>query len=134
MAQVIANGGKTEPPLFSRALASSPFWPKMYRYDDPEAQDVYDSLANLTGCTGERSLECLKSVDVQRVREASLQISGSQTYGSSSYTWAPVVDGGFLGQTLSEATKKGKINIEIGWGMYNTHEGNSFTHNGWLCY
>jgi hypothetical protein len=24
---------------------------------------------------------------------------------------------------LSEATRKGDVNIEIGWGMYNTHEG-----------
>jgi len=123
VAQVIANGGKTNPPLFTRALASSPFWPKTYAYDAPEAQAIYDSLVNLTGCIGTDSLKCLKSVDVQVIREASLQISGSQTYGTSSYTWAPVVDGKFLIQTLSEATMKGEVNIEVGWGMYNTHEG-----------
>jgi carboxylesterase type B len=128
VAQVIANSGKTSPPLFSRALASSPFWPKTYQYDAPEAQAIYDTLANLTGCAGKESLKCLKSVDVQTIREASLQISGSQTYESSSYTWAPVIDGKFLTLPLSEATRKGDVNIDVGWGMYNTHEGRfSFT-------
>ncbi|KAE9381572.1 putative carboxylesterase [Stipitochalara longipes BDJ] len=128
VAQVIANGGKTNPPLFTRALASSPFWPKTYRYNAPEAQAIYDSLVDLTGCTGMASLRCLKNVDVQVIREASLQISGSQTYGTSSYTWAPVIDGKFLTQSLSEATNEKEVNI--GWGMYNTHEGENFIPPG----
>lgn len=123
VAQVIANGGKTNPPLFSRALASSPFWPKTYEYDAPEAQSIYDSLANLTGCAGPESLQCLKTVDVQVIRTAALAVSGSHTYNTSSYTWAPVTDGTFLTQVLSEATRKSEVNIDMGWGMYNTHEG-----------
>jgi carboxylesterase type B len=123
VAQVIANGGKTNPPLFSKALASSPFWPKTYNYDAPESQSLYDNLANLTGCSGPESLACLKRVDVQTIRTASLAISGSHTYNSSSYTWAPVIDGEFLTQPLSQATIKGQVNIDYGWGMYNTHEG-----------
>lgn len=125
VAHVIANSGRTSPALFSRALASSPFWPKTYKYDAPEAQAVYNQLVNLTGCNdkGEDSLKCLKGLDVQRIREASLQISGSGTYGASSYTWAPVVDGVFLRETLTEATRKGEVNIETRWGIYNTHEG-----------
>ena len=123
VAQVIANGGKTNPSLFSRALASSPFWPKTYKYDAPEAQSIYDSLANLTGCAGPESLKCLKAADVQVIRTAALAISGSHTYTTSSYTWAPVIDGTFLTQVLSEATRKSDVNIELGWGMYNTHEG-----------
>lgn len=125
VAQVIANGGKTEPSLFSKALASSPFWPKTYKYDDVEAQAIYDQLVELTGCAGESdTLGCLKGVDVQVIRTASLVISGSHTYNTSSYTWAPVIDGKFLTQTLSQATIKGEVNIDFGWGMYNTHEGN----------
>ena len=123
VAQVIANGGKTNPPLFSKALASSPFWPKTYKYDAPEAQAIYDTLANLTGCTGPDSLSCLKTVDVQTIRTAALEISSSHTYNTSSYTWAPVIDGTFLPQTLSQATIKGQVNIDFGFGMYNTHEG-----------
>lgn len=128
-AQVIANGGKTNPPLFSKALASSPFWPKTYKYDAPEAQAIYDRMANLTGCTGPDSLNCMKSVSVQTIRDASLIIAASHTYNTSSYTWAPVIDGKFLTQTLSEATRKGEVNTDFGWGMYNTHEGQLPLHN-----
>jgi carboxylesterase type B len=123
VAQVIANGGNTQPKLFSKALASSPFWPKTYAYDAPEAQAIYDTLVNLTGCAGADGLSCLKSVDVQTIRSAALVISGSHTYNTSSYTWAPVIDGKFLTQSLSQATIKGQVNTEYGWGMYNTHEG-----------
>lgn len=126
VAQVIANGGQTNPPLFSKALASSPFWPKTYEYDAPEAQAIYDSLANMAGCAGPESLKCLKSVDVQTIRTAALAISGSHTYNTSSYTWAPVIDGKFLTQSLSQATIKGQVNIDFGFGMYNTHEGTFF--------
>ncbi|KAG0650660.1 putative secreted lipase [Hyphodiscus hymeniophilus] len=130
VAHVIANRGRTDPPLFSKALASSPFWPKTYKYDDPEAQAIYDNLANLTGCAGPESLSCLKSVDVQTIRTAALAISGSHTYNTSSYTWSPVIDGKFLTQSLSQATFKGQVNIDFGWGMYNTHEGENFIAPG----
>jgi carboxylesterase type B len=123
VAQVIANGGKTHPPLFSKALASSPFWPKTYRYNAPEAQNIYDTMVKLTGCAGKHSLACLKAVDVQTIRDASLIISSSHTYNTSSYTWAPVIDGKFLTQSLSQATLKRQVNIDFGFGMYNTHEG-----------
>jgi carboxylesterase type B len=127
VAQVIANGGKTDPPLFSKALVSSPYWPKTYNYDAPEAQSVYDTFANLSGCSGPESLKCLKNADVQTLRTAALAISGSHTYNTSSYTWAPVIDEKFLTQPLSQATIKGEVNIDFGFGMYNTHEG-KFLH------
>lgn len=131
VAQVIANGGKTNPPLFSKALASSPFWPKTYKYNTPKAQAVYDAFVELAGCKGEEdSLKCLKGIDVQTLRTASLVISGSHTYNTSSYTWAPVIDGTFLTQPLSQATIKGQVNIDFGWGMYNTHEGENFIPPG----
>jgi len=123
VAQVIANGGKTDPPLFSKALASSPYWPKTYNYDAPESQSVYDTFANLSGCSGSESLKCLKAADVQTLRTAALAISGSHTYNTSSYTWAPVIDRKFLTQPLSQATIKGEVNIDYGFGMYNTYEG-----------
>lgn len=130
VAQVIANGGHTEPKLFTKALASSPFWPKTYKYDAPPAQWIYDTLARLTNCTGPGSLRCLKTVDVQTIRTAALQISYRHTYNTSSYTWAPVIDGSFLRQPLSEATARGEVNIAEGWGMYNLHEGENFIPPG----
>lgn len=133
VAQVIANGGSTRPRLFSKALASSPFWPKTYGYDEGQAQELYEEFARLAGCgkdSGEESLRCLKEADVQVLREASLELSASHTYNTSSYTWAPVIDGEFLREPLSEATKCGRVNVEDGWGMYNLNEGENFIPPG----
>ncbi len=140
VAQVIANHSRrqgsqqpaVERPLFRAALASSPYWPKTYAFDAPEAQWQYDALANLTGCAGPGSLACLKRADVQRLRDAALTIAGSHTYNTSSYTWAPVIDGQFLDRPLSEATggKGGGVELTYGFGMYNTHEGENFTPPG----
>ncbi|KAG9821847.1 carboxylesterase, partial [Aureobasidium melanogenum] len=130
VAQVIAQNGRTNPPLFSKALASSPFWPKTYKYNAPQAQALYDSLASLTGCSGPDSLQCLKTVDVQTIRDASLTISGFHTYNTSSYTWSPVIDGTFLTLPLSSATANGHMNIDYGFGMYNLHEGENFIPPG----
>lgn len=131
VAQVIANGGNTSPKLFNRALASSPFWPKTYNYDSPEAEDIYTQLVSLTGCdcsNDKDSLACLKSVDVQTIRNASLEISESHQWTTSSFTWAPVIDGDFLRKPLSHATSQ--VNAEQVFSMYNTHEGENFIPPG----
>lgn len=126
--QVIARGGHTNPKLFHNALPGSPFWPKEYRYDDPEAEAVYDRLVQLTGCgKAKDSLKCLKQVDTQTIRNASLIIDASHTYNTSSYTWAPVIDGEFIQTRLTEVTK---VNPERVWGMYNSHEGENFVPPG----
>ncbi|KAJ9621273.1 hypothetical protein H2203_007325 [Taxawa tesnikishii (nom. ined.)] len=130
VAQVIAQNGRTNPRLFTKAISSSPFWPKTYKYNAPQAQDIYNTFANLTGCSGPNSLRCLKTVDVQTLRAAALSISGSHTYNTSSYTWAPVIDGTFLTQPLSKATAGGDVNIDYGFGMYNLHEGENFIPPG----
>ncbi|TGJ80042.1 hypothetical protein E0Z10_g8730 [Xylaria hypoxylon] len=116
--------------LFRQALASSPFWPKTYRIDAPEAQWRYDTLVNLTGCAGPESLKCLKSVDVQKIRDANLVIVDSHKYNTSTFEWGPVIDGAFLRRPLSAATGLRKGNIIAGYGMYNTHEGENFVPAG----
>lgn len=132
VAQVIARAGVPDRPrLFTRALASSPFWAKTYDYDAPEAQAVYDQFSTLVGCgTGPGSLECLKGADLQAMRDASLVVASSHTYNTSSYTWAPVIDGRFLTKRLTEVVDLGDVNIEYGWGIYNTHEGENFVPSG----
>lgn len=130
VAQVIAQNGRTKPRLFNKAIASSPFWEKTYRYDAPQAQELYDSLTSMTNCTGPSSLRCLKGLDVQSLRTAALAISGSHTYNTSSYSWAPVIDGVFLTQTLTTATANNAVNIDYGFGMYNLHEGENFIPPG----
>lgn len=125
-------------PLFRQALASSPFWPKTYRAEDPEVQWLYDKLANLTDCAGPDSLACLKEADVQAIRNASLEIIDEHKYTTSTFGWGPVIDGTFLHTPLSEAAfshtrshspdhdHDGVTQIEYGFAMYSTHEGESF--------
>ncbi|KAL4925007.1 Alpha/Beta hydrolase protein [Aspergillus undulatus] len=139
IAQVLANGRNGRPKLFQKALASSPFWPRTYKYDDPEAEDIYSRFVELTGCNNNNTnyndgdtLSCLKKVDVQTIRDASLVISGSHTYTTSSYTWAPVIDGTFLTRSLTDAVKSRGVDIETEYifSVYNTHEGENFIPPG----
>lgn len=51
---------------------------------------------------------------MQALRNASLVVDASHTYNTSSYTWAPVVDGRFLTMRLSEAVERGEVNMEYG--------------------
>ncbi|KAH6684986.1 carboxylesterase [Plectosphaerella plurivora] len=129
VAQAISRGG--EPKLFKKAMSNSPFWSKTYKHDSPEAQDVYDTLASRTGCAGPDSLKCLKALDVQVIRDASLFISGSHQFTTSSFTWGPVIDGEFLREPLSAvAAGKAGVNMEVAFAMHNTQEGENFVPPG----
>jgi len=128
LAQTIARGGQQK--LFNRAMANSPFWPKTYQYDSPEAQLQYDTLVSFTGCAGPDSLACLKNVDVQTIRDATEKIGGVNKYTTSYFTWAPVIDGEFLLEPLSKATAAGRVNTKVAFAMHNTHEGESFLPPG----
>ncbi|KAF1348698.1 carboxylesterase [Delphinella strobiligena] len=130
VAQVIAQDGRTKPRLFNKAIASSPFWERTYDYDAPQVQELYDSLINMTNCAGPSSLRCLKSLDLQSLRTAALAISRSHTYNTSSYSWAPVIDGVFLTQTLTSAIANSAVNIDYGFGMYNLNDGENFIPPG----
>ncbi|KAI0008524.1 carboxylesterase [Xylariaceae sp. FL0662B] len=141
LAQVIAaarrDPSEPEPErLFRRALASSPFWPKTYHVDAPEAQERYDRLAELAGCAPASvpdSLGCLKAADVQTIRNASLAVVDDHKYDTSTFGWGPVIDGAFLPGPLSKVVTRGDdddIGVQFGFGMYNTHEGESFVPPG----
>ncbi|PBP27679.1 hypothetical protein BUE80_DR001327 [Diplocarpon rosae] len=126
VAQVLANGSG-EASLFWRALANLPFWPKTFRFNSPEAQNMYDTFATLIGCAANgsmtESLVCLKKADVKFFLNASFAIPSSHTWNTSSFTWAPVIDGMFLKRALSEVDVVDEVDIETGLGMYNTYEG-----------
>ncbi|KAF7594522.1 hypothetical protein BBP40_008969 [Aspergillus hancockii] len=131
VAQVLANGRGKQPKLFSKALASSPFWPKTYAYDSPEAEAIYEHLVSLTGCANTTdTLACLKAVDVQAIRDANLIISASEKYTTSAFNWAPVIDGEFICDTLTEAVASNSLQTEYIFGLYNSHEGENFVPTG----
>jgi hypothetical protein len=69
---------------------------------------------------------CLKALDVQTIWNASLTISNSHVMTTSSYTWAPLIDGSFLKEPLSTA----KLDLEYGMATYNLHEGENFVPAG----
>jgi carboxylesterase type B len=123
LAQAIASPADEAEKPFAKALASSPFWPKTYRHDSAETQAIYDTLAEMTGCAGPQSLQCLKTVPVQKIRDASLIITDSHKWTTSSFTWGPVLDDDFLTTPLSEAAASVKV---PSFAMFNTHEGESF--------
>ncbi|KAB8240174.1 Alpha/Beta hydrolase protein [Aspergillus flavus] len=112
-AQVLANGRGKQPKLFSKALASSPFWPKTNAYNAPEAEAIYEHLTNLTGCANAtEALACLQAVDVQTIRDANL------------------INGEFLFDTLTEAVTSDSLQTQLVFGMYNTHGGENFVLPG----
>ncbi|EJT78596.1 hypothetical protein GGTG_03695 [Gaeumannomyces tritici R3-111a-1] len=150
-------------PLFAAALANSPFWPKTYAFDSPEAQWIFDTLSERVGCgappapprdgapsggDGDGRLACLKAADVQVIRDASLAIADSHLHNTSTFTWAPVLDGRFLRRPLSSIAssvdtttttitttpdKEGeeerrRAAAPAVFAMYNTHEGEDFIH------
>jgi carboxylesterase type B len=51
-------------------------------------------------------------------------------YTTSSYTWAPVIDGAFLPRRLTVAVDEKKVNAKVAFGMYNSHEGENFIPGG----
>lgn len=129
LAQTIARGG-TQKSLFNKAMANSPFWPKTYAHDSPEAEALYEQLATLTGCAGPESLACLKGLDVQAIRDANQQITAANKFTTSTFNWGPVIDGDFIREPLSTACAAGRVNTQVSFAMHNTHEGESFLPPG----
>ena len=81
-----------------------------------KAPDLLDACA----ATG---TELARADFFRRFPGAALQISTSNQYTTSSFTWGPVIDGTFLEKPLTEVTKKGDLDIDFGYGFYNSHEG-----------
>jgi carboxylesterase type B len=130
VAQSIATGNKGKG-LFKRAMASSPFWPKTYAYDSPEAEAIFDTVVEAVGCKGEEDeVKCLKNADLQLLRDVALKMVDSHIYNTSSFTFGPVIDDQFLTSPLSEVVKAGKLNTNTVLTSYNLHEGENFTPPG----
>lgn len=130
VAQTVAtdNRGKG---YFKKAMASSPFWPKTYRYDAPEAEKLYDQVVETVGCKGKGDeIQCLKSVNVQALRDVSSKMESLHQYDTQSFTWAPVIDDKFLTEPLTDVVMGDKLNAELVLTSYNLHEGENFIPPG----
>ena len=130
VAQTIATGNRGKK-LFVKAMSSSPYWPKTYRYDSKENEKLYEAVVSGVGCKGERDeVACLKSVDIQKLRDVSLNLTTSQQYTTSSFTWGPAIDDSFLTHSLSTAIKQKQLNSDLLLTSYNLHEGENFIPPG----
>lgn len=131
VAAALGGDNTTSHPLFHRAMASSPYWPKTYRYDAPESQKIYDNLVERVGCQkANDSLACLKKVDVQTLRDASTAMTADRdATATSSYAWAPVLDETFLRKPLSSLKRSAQLAATFA--TYNIHEGENFVPT-WL--
>lgn len=130
VAQTIATGNRHKK-LFSKAMSSSPFWPKTYRYDSDWAEALYQQTLNDVGCADATDeIACLKSADLQALRDSALKLSTSQQYTTASFTYGPVIDDKFLEQPLSETVRSGNLNADAVLASYNLHEGENFIPPG----
>ncbi|KAL0948801.1 hypothetical protein HGRIS_008931 [Hohenbuehelia grisea] len=106
---LIANDGKTSPPLFRAAIAGSPCLLPQYQFNHPIVESVYDSVVAQAGCASSgNTLTCLRSADVQLLDAANSNISAGSFIGT--YIALPVVDGSFIKQRPSVAFKQGNVN------------------------
>jgi carboxylesterase type B len=131
IAQTIATGNHGKH-LFTKAIASSPFWPKTPRYDAPESEETYHQTLLDVGCANSSDeIACLKAADLQALRESALRLSTSRQYTTSTFTFGPVLDETFLTIPLSSAIRNATVlNAQFALTSYNLHEGESFIPPG----
>jgi carboxylesterase type B len=130
VAQTIATGNQGLN-LFAKAMISSPFWPKTPRYDAPESEEIYVQTLQDIGCANATDeISCLKSADLQALRESALRLSTSRQYTTSAFTFGPVIDDTFLTTPLSTAIHTKLLNAEMILSSYNLHEGENFIPPG----
>lgn len=119
--------------LFHKAMATSPFWPKTPAFNSPYSERLYSRVVQETGCANpdaDEEIACLKTVDVQKLREVSLGMENWHQYTESTFTWGPVVDGDFIAKPLSYIVKSGKLDVGAVLTSYNLHEGENFVPPG----
>jgi carboxylesterase type B len=130
VAQTIATGNR-DLNLFTKAMISSPFWPKTPRYDAPSSEEIYLQTLQDVGCANSTDeITCLKSADVQALRESALRLSTSRQYTTSAFTFGPVIDDTFLTLPLSTAIHTKSLNADMILSSYNLHEGENFIPPG----
>ncbi|KAL0945392.1 hypothetical protein HGRIS_000886 [Hohenbuehelia grisea] len=125
MQQIVANGGRTNPPLFKGAITSSSFLPSQYHFDDQIPETMFSEVVNQLNCTSSRNqLDCLRSLDADTLQVANNAVSLAAFFGT--FNFAPVVDGHFIQQRPTVALQERKINGEFFLAMTNTNEGGLF--------
>ncbi|KAK0239585.1 Alpha/Beta hydrolase protein [Armillaria nabsnona] len=125
--QVIANDGRTFPPLFRAAITSSSFLPSQYAFNDVVPEFLYNSVVSKANCTSAaNSLACLRNADVNLLEQININLCGSGFFGT--FVFVPVVDGDFIKQRPALALLEGKVNGEALMSITNANEGSLFVN------
>ncbi|KAF5374271.1 hypothetical protein D9758_004574 [Tetrapyrgos nigripes] len=124
---IIANDGKTDPPLFHGGILSSHFLPAVYNYNDSIPEALYTQVVNQSNCSdAQDTLNCLRETDLDVLSAAKNQIAASGFFGT--FAFSPVVDGTFITQRPLELLAQGKLNkVEKILAITNSFEGTIFT-------
>ncbi|KAF8071639.1 Alpha/Beta hydrolase protein [Lyophyllum atratum] len=122
---VVANGGKTSPPLFRAAITSSSFLPSQYGYGDRIPEILYNEVVSQTNCSSaSNTLACLRTVDALTLEGVNGDVGNSGFFGT--FVFVPVVDGEFIRERPTEALKQRKVNGDILLTVTNAFEGALF--------
>ncbi|KAG6906474.1 hypothetical protein DXG01_013780 [Tephrocybe rancida] len=126
---VIANDGKTMPPLFRAAITSSTYLPSQYLYNDAIPQALYNQVVSQVGCTSAiDTLACLRAVDFAELDATNQDITSRAP--PRTFVFFPVVDGTYITQRPSKALSEHKVNGDALLSVTNTFEGVMFVDRG----
>ncbi|KAJ7080447.1 Alpha/Beta hydrolase protein [Mycena epipterygia] len=122
---IVANNGKTTPPLFRGAITSSTFLPPQYQYNDRIPELLYSEVVSQTNCTtAASSIACLRAADANALETANLNINAAGFFGT--FVMVPVVDGEFITQRPTLSLAQGKVNGDALLSVTNAFEGTIF--------
>ncbi|KAK9423354.1 putative Acetylcholinesterase [Seiridium unicorne] len=129
MLHAMANGGVEGTKFFENAMASSPYLPRQYNYNDDFPTHLYDQYVNMTGCQGELDkLSCLRGRDVDVLQRANIDVTNTGAYGT--WSFAPVTDGALIQYTpYSQLLEKKVVNGRNMWTSHNADESSLFVPN-----
>ncbi|TFY61377.1 hypothetical protein EVJ58_g4549 [Rhodofomes roseus] len=122
---IVANGGKTDPPLFRAAMTSSTFLPFQYHYNDTIPETLFRETVNQTNCSNASDkLECLRSANATTLQTANVNINEAGFYGT--FVFVPVVDGSFIVERPTVTLQRQDFNGEMLLSVTNSLEGYVF--------
>ncbi|KAI0474359.1 carboxylesterase [Xylaria cf. heliscus] len=101
MLLAMANDGREGDALFQGLIASSPYLPTQWNFDDAWPTLSYQAFVKQAGCSdAEVPFECLQSADTVVLQNASALVSTSANYGQ--WAFIPVTDGKLIRKRPSE--------------------------------
>ncbi|KAI0206974.1 carboxylesterase family protein [Astrocystis sublimbata] len=101
MLLAMANDGREGNSLFKGVIASSPYLPTQWQFDDAWPTVSYQAFVDHVGCSDAKvPFDCLQAADTAILQNASAEVSGRANYGQ--WAFIPVTDGKLIRKRPSE--------------------------------